>query len=151
MASIKQTHMDRELRAFTDEQVNIAELNILRANGHRNLAEEVRHQIEVGDQENTAYRAAEQFRRERSLPSPLSSTDLTVTNPHPLEQSLNNLGQIVTAYDTAINWAAYHADTAKLAVEGKLTPTEKVNDYHRKLSEIDNSIADHRPSLQGYK
>ncbi len=149
MKPFKQTHMSREDRAFTERQLKAAELSLARAEQSSDLAKDLKAGIEVTEQQKIAFDEAEQFRRGVQVSSKTSSALSTRrTNPFSPKRPVSQLHQVTDDITTHLSEAGYFQETADLKVRGMVTPTAKVREFNKRVSETGRKIEGLTEDLQ---
>ncbi len=147
MSRFKKTHMLKADRVETEVQLGNAAISLRNAELGIRYANEQVKVYKVAEQRQRAFERAEQRLRESSDSSKTllprsSSSELTVANPAPLEQPINNIIQTREVIGSELYRANVYHEAAKLILQDKLTPTALVRDLNSKSSEMDKKRAD---------
>jgi len=145
MSPIQQTHMNREDRKQTKEQLDWLNLRLARAEDDKHLITRLQNQIEIEKQGERALDKARQLLGERNvLPQVPSDKSLALTRPSlPNKQSIYHLEQFHEDLVSNINCAQTHLGAAKVILQGKLTPTAFVREANKKVVEGNGKIKDY--------
>ena len=131
----KRTHLDPHERQFVEETLKFSDLYINRSKEVNELANREIHAIEVQRQEQALFEKTRSFREQNNFYAP--STPIRNVS---IEQPVGNLQMYLEELDSHIRTADYYAETADLAIQGKLTPPKPLDDLRRQVNGARNEI-----------